>query len=173
MNKAQGGKRYFLFRKRHPGDGLTLFSCKWPTPPAAKPKRVGIRDAVVYLTSMIQRMSMVAGWLALAFIVYATLSPLQERPVVAGPQLEHFAAFALMGLAFGIAYPSRIVLVFVLVIGSSFALEALQLLTPDRHGRVVDAVVKAAGGVCGIGANLIWSRLLQERILRLVQRAPS
>jgi VanZ family protein len=122
---------------------------------------------------MIQRISMVASWLALVFIVCATLSPLQDRPAVTGPQLEHFAAFALMGLAFAIAYPSRIVLVFVIVIGSSFALEALQLLTPDRHARMVDALVKAAGGVCGIGANIIWSRLLQERILRLIQRAPS
>jgi len=26
-------------------------------------------------------------------------------------------------------------------------IEALQLLTPDRHGRVVDALVKALGGI--------------------------
>jgi hypothetical protein len=106
---------------------------------------------------MIQKISTAVGWLGLAFIVYATLSPISARPVVAGPQLEHFAAFALTGLAFGLAYPHRFLLVVALVLGSAFGLEALQLLTPDRHGRLLDAVMKAAGGICGISAGqLIW-----------------
>lgn len=113
---------------------------------------------------MIQKVSIAAGWLALAFIVYATLSPIQDRPVVAGPQLEHFAAFALMGLAFALAYPNRILLVVAIVVGSAIGLEALQLLTPDRHGRVLDALVKAAGGVCGISAGQLMSFLLRTRI---------
>jgi hypothetical protein len=100
---------------------------------------------------MNQRLFLVAGRAALAFITYATLSPLGERPVVAGPHFEHFAAFALMGFAFALGYPKRALLVLALAIGSAFTLEALQLLTPDRHGRVVDALAKAAGGVCGIG----------------------
>lgn len=100
---------------------------------------------------MVQRVSAIAGWLALAFIVYATLSPINDRPVVAGPQLEHFLAFAVVGLAFGLAYPKRIFLVAAIVLISAFALEALQLLTPDRHARLVDALVKAGGGVFGIG----------------------
>jgi VanZ family protein len=102
---------------------------------------------------MIQRVPIIAGWLALAFIVYATLSPIAARPVLAGLQFEHFAAFALMGLAFGLAYPNRIFVVAAIVVGSAFALEALQLLTPDRHGRLLDALVKAAGGICGIGVG--------------------
>ena len=106
---------------------------------------------------MIQRVSIVAGWLALAFIIYATLSPINDRPVLAGPHLERFAAFALMGLAFGLAYPNRILLVVAIVVGSAFGLEALQLLTPDRHARVSDALVKALGGVCGIGVGH-WRR---------------
>jgi VanZ family protein len=100
---------------------------------------------------MNQRLFLVAGRAALAFITYATLSPLGERPVVASPHFEHFAAFALMGFAFALGYPKRALLVLALATGSAFTLEALQLLTPDRHGRVVDALVKAAGGVCGIG----------------------
>ena len=99
---------------------------------------------------MNQRLSLVAAWLALAFIAFATLSPIQDRPVVAGPQFEHFAAFALMGFAFMRGYPNRLLLIIAVVIGSAFALEALQLLTPDRHGRLIDALVKAGGGLCGI-----------------------
>jgi VanZ family protein len=102
---------------------------------------------------MIQRVSIIAGWLALAFIVYVTLSPIEARPALAGLQFDRFAAFALLGLAFGLAYPNRLFLVVVIVVGSAVSLEMLQLLTPDRHGRILDALVKAAGGICGIGAG--------------------
>jgi VanZ family protein len=112
---------------------------------------------------MIRKISSAVGWLGLAFIVYATLSPISDRPVVAGPQLEHFAAFALMGLAFSLAYPHRFLLVVALVVGSAFGLEALQLLTPDRHGRVLDALMKAAGGACGISVGQLISLLLRTR----------
>jgi VanZ family protein len=122
-----------------------------------------MKQVVAYLPAMIQKVSIAAGWLALAFIVYATLSPIQDRPVVAGPQFEHFAAFALMGFAFALAYPNRILLVVAIVVGTAFGLEALQLLTPDRHGRVLDALVKAAGGVCGISAGQLMSFLLRTR----------
>src|SRR3979409_2520697 len=116
-------------------------------------EQVEINQVVAYLATMVQRVSIVAGWLALAFIVYAPLSPIAARPVIAGLQFEHFAAFALMGLAFGLAYPRRLFVVVAIVVGSAVALEALQLLTPDRHGRVLDALVKAAGGICGIGVG--------------------
>ncbi|HLJ00743.1 MAG TPA: VanZ family protein [Bradyrhizobium sp.] len=99
---------------------------------------------------MIQRISIVIGWLVLAFIAFATLSPITARPSVASPHLEHFAAFALMGLAFALAYPNRILLVVILVLGAALGLEALQLLTPDRHGRAADAFIKALGGISGI-----------------------
>jgi VanZ family protein len=99
--------------------------------------------------------------------VYATLSPIDSRPVVAGPQLEHFAAFGLMGLAFGLAYPNRFLLVIAIVAGSAFGLEALQLLTPDRHARVLDAVMKAAGGICGISASQLMLLLLRTSLSRI------
>jgi VanZ family protein len=115
---------------------------------------------------MIQRVSVIAGWLALAFIVYATLSPIGARPVLASPHREHFAAFALMGLAFGLAYPNRVLLVVVIVVGAAAGLEALQVLTPDRHGRVIDALVKALGGSCGISIGQLLSWLLRLKSTR-------
>ena len=90
------------------------------------------------------------GWLALALIVFVTLSPIEARPSVATPHLEHFAAFALIGLAFTLAYPSRILLVVVIVVGAALGLEALQLLAPDRHARATDALMKSLGGISGI-----------------------
>jgi VanZ family protein len=123
-----------------------------------------MKQVVAYLPAMIQRVSIAAGWLALAFIVYATLSPIDARPVLTRPHFEHFAAFALMGLAFGLAYPNRLLLVVAIVFGSAFGLEALQLLTPDRHGRILDALVKASGGICGISVGQLMSFLLRTRI---------
>jgi VanZ family protein len=116
---------------------------------------------------MTRRLFLAAGWLALAFISYATLSPIEERPVLAGLQFEHFAAFAFMGFAFARGYPRRALLVIGIVIGAAFILEALQLLTPDRHGRVVDALVKAAGGICGMGAGRLDAVLLRQQISRI------
>ena len=115
---------------------------------------------------MVQRVSSIAGWLALAFVVYATLSPIYDRPVIAPPQVEHFAAFAVVGLAFGLAHPKRVFLVASIILISAFGLEALQLLTPDRHARLLDALVKAAGGVCGIGIGQLTELFLRAQIKR-------
>ena len=113
---------------------------------------------------MVRKVSILVSWLALAFIVYATLCPMDARPVLADLQFEHFAAFALVGLAFGLAYPDRVILMVAIIIGSAIALEALQLLTPDRHGRVLDALVKAAGGICGIGIGQLGPLLLRPKL---------
>jgi hypothetical protein len=51
---------------------------------------------------------------------------------------------------FCLAYPRQTLLVCLVVIGSAVLLGVAQLLTPDRHGRVLDAVEKIAGGALGI-----------------------
>lgn len=106
-------------------------------------------------------MSVITGWLAIAFIVFVTLSPMEARPSLASPHLEHFAAFALIGVAFALAYPSRVLLVFAIVVGAAIGLEAFQLLTPDRHSRAADALVKALGGISGICIGQMASFLLR------------
>ena len=115
---------------------------------------------------MIQRISVFTGWLVLAFVAYATLSPMDARPVLTVPHLEHFAAFALMGFAFALAYPNRVLLVVALVVGTAAGLEALQLLTPDRHGRAADAFIKALGGISGISIGQTLSFLLRINLAR-------
>jgi VanZ family protein len=115
---------------------------------------------------MIQKISTIIGWLALAFIAYATLSPIDARPVMASIKFEHFGAFGLVGLALGLAYPKRLFWIAVIVLGSAFGLEALQLLTPDRHGRLLDAAVKAAGGICGVGISQLAALILRAKISR-------
>jgi hypothetical protein len=109
---------------------------------------------------MIHRVAVIAAWLALALIAFATLSPIGARPSIASPHLEHFTAFALAGLAFALAYPNRILLVVGIVAGAAFGLETLQLLTPDRHARAADALVKSLGGISGICAGQLMYFLL-------------
>jgi len=117
---------------------------------------------MAYLAMMTQKAAIVAGWSALALIAFATLCPIEIRPVVADVQFEHFAAFAVTGLAFGLAYPGRTFLVAAIVVGSAVGLEALQLLTPDRHGRVLDAFIKIVGGLSGITFSQLVTLLLRS-----------
>jgi VanZ family protein len=104
---------------------------------------------------MFRTVTATAAWTSLAFIAYATLSPLNERPefdfdLFSFSHLDHYVAFAVAGSLFGLAYPRQTSFVCILVLGSAVLLELLQLLTPDRHARVIDAVRKVIGGAIGI-----------------------
>jgi apolipoprotein N-acyltransferase len=101
----------------------------------------------------------VIAWGSLAFIVFATLSPIGMRPHVTTVNLERFAAFAVAGLLFGLAYPNRFWLVLAIVLGAAGILEALQLLTPDRHGDARNAILKIIGGSFGVSLARVINRL--------------
>ncbi len=97
----------------------------------------------------------VLAWLLLAGLIFATLSPINLRPISPLPtQVERAAALALVGFVFAIAYPRHIWLVASLVLGSTALLELLQLASPSRHGRIIDLAVKLVGG--GAGLLLGW-----------------
>lgn len=103
---------------------------------------------------MLQKIVTAAAWLALGFIAFATLSPIRDRPTLFySPSLEHVGAFAVLGLLFCLVYPRKIGLVCAVVFGCAILLELAQLLTPDRHGRIQDAIEKLAGGTVGIVAG--------------------
>jgi hypothetical protein len=105
-----------------------------------------------------------AAWSAIAVIAYATLShvavvynvydvvaPAIARPSIANyVHFEHLVAYAAVGLLFVLAYPRHMLFVCCMVFGSAVLLEALQTLTPDRHGAMHDAMEKIAGGAAGI-----------------------
>jgi hypothetical protein len=113
---------------------------------------------------MVHRALTIAAWTAFALIVFVTVSPIDMRPVVtADPDIERFAAFALLGLLFGLAYPRRLVVDASFVMIAAGVLEAFQLMTPDRHGHIADAFVKAAGGAFGVAIALIILIILGRR----------
>lgn len=98
------------------------------------------------------------AWAVLASIVFVTLSPIGWRPHFEAVRIERAGAFAVVGLLFGLAYPRRLWLVLSVMVGAALLLEALQHLTPDRHGRLSDAVVKIVGAFVGIGISWLCNR---------------
>jgi VanZ family protein len=115
-------------------------------------------------TKNIFRLITAAAWVSIIAIAYATLahvgfvysiyyklSPILMRPEMRTyAHLEHIIAFAVVGALFSFAYPRRTILVCCIVFGGAALLEILQTLTPDRHGTLVDALEKMAGGAAGI-----------------------
>ena len=102
---------------------------------------------------MLQKVITAAAWACLSFIVFATLSSIHERPVIAGGHfaaIERFSAYAVLGLLLYLAYPRHLAYVCITVFGGAIVLELLQHLTPDRHGRLLDAIEKLLGGMAGL-----------------------
>lgn len=99
------------------------------------------------------------AWGSLALVAAATLAPLGFRPTTAfPPTIERFCSFAVIGLAFALAYPRQFLLAAFIAIGGAVLLEVLQVLAPTRHGRVFDAAVKLAGSSTGLLIGLAWQR---------------
>jgi VanZ family protein len=106
----------------------------------------------------------ILAWLLLAGLVFVTLSPINLRPISPLPtQFERALALAIVGFVFAVAYPRRLVLVAVLILGSTILLELLQLASPSRHGRLVDVLVKLAGGSLGLITGWIAASLKAVR----------
>jgi hypothetical protein len=102
----------------------------------------------------------ILAWLLLAGLIVVTIGPIGWRPVSPLPtQLERALALAIIGFVFALAYPRRLLLVAILVLGATALLEALQLVEPSRHGRIVDLTVKLIGGGFGLAIGALAHRL--------------
>jgi glycopeptide antibiotics resistance protein len=114
------------------------------------------------------RLTPVFAWLLLAAVAFVTLAPIGFRPNTGySPTIERFLAFGAVGFLFALAYPRRLWLIVVIVLGAAIGLEALQLVSASRHGRLFDLAVKLAGGglgvVAGMVARRIWQRFVAGR----------
>ena len=100
---------------------------------------------------MVVKIARIAAWLLVAAIVVMTLGPPTVRPVSGfNRSLEHVAAFALLGLAFGLAYPDRRMLLALIGVAVAALMETLQLVVPGRHAYFSDFVINAAGACAGL-----------------------
>lgn len=117
---------------------------------------LGLRGLLGYESRMLRKFIAIAAWSCLAFIVYATLSPLAGRPALTDDEpeivviLERFCGYAVLGCLMRLTFARRMLAVCILVLGTAALLELLQVFVPDRDARIVDALEKLAGGVAGI-----------------------
>lgn len=112
------------------------------------------------ITQILEPPCRILAWLCLAAIAVVTVGPLNWRPESGvSPQIERFAAFALVGFLFSAAYSRHILIAAAIVIGAAVVFELLQLIEPSRHGRIFDAAVKIVGAMTGLTIGYIASRL--------------
>src|SRR5882724_10094093 len=106
---------------------------------------------------MVVKIARIAAWLLIVAIVVMTLGPPTVRPVSGfNRSLEHVAAFALLGLAFGLAYPSRRMLLALIGVAAAALMETLQLVVPGRHAYFSDFVINAAGACAGLVLAILF-----------------
>lgn len=113
---------------------------------------------------MLRKYVFIIACLLLAFVTFATLSPIQLRPKTGHPNLERFVAFLLLSGAYTVALPRRAGLIAVCMVAAAFVLEAAQYLAPTRDPDVRDAMVKSLGALVGVAtAHLIDGQLMRRR----------
>lgn len=105
-----------------------------------------------------------AAWLSLAAILLSTVVPIELRPhSPLSANWERLLSFLAAGLLFSLAYPRRLLLVIVLMVGAAVGFEVLQLFAGTRHAHVRDMMVKLLGGGVGIGLGALMTSLFSWR----------
>jgi len=108
---------------------------------------------------MIAQAARVAAWLLVLGAVVVTLGPQKIRPYTGiDHDLEHGLAFALVGLAFGLAYARHRIALALLAVAAIGAMEVLQQWVPGRHASLRDFTVNALGACAGIAAAALLNK---------------
>jgi VanZ family protein len=106
----------------------------------------------------------IAAWLISLAIIALSLVPPSIRPVTeASHGVEHFAIFAINGMAFAIGYPGRAVLSAIGLVIFAATVEIAQLLAPGRHARLSDFVVDAVAACVGVAAISLLEQFSRKR----------
>ena len=93
------------------------------------------------------------AWLLIAAAIFLTIGPQKFRPHTGiEHELEHFLAFAVVGLAFGLGYPGRGLILAPSGIAIAGMLETAQLWVPHRHAYFNDFLVNGSAACIGIAA---------------------
>jgi VanZ family protein len=113
---------------------------------------------------VVRKLSRVAAWAAASAIVVLTVVPPSLRPTTDPPHdVEHAAAFLIVGILFGLAYEGRERILSGGAVVFCAMVEVLQLYVPGQHARWIDFVVDAAAAVLGIVVGSFGNRTLQKR----------
>jgi VanZ family protein len=110
------------------------------------------------------RIARVSGWLLVSAAVFLTLAPRTLRPQTGVEHhLEHVLAFALLGLAFGLGYPGRRLLLALVGVAMAVLLEVLQSWVPGRHANLSDLMMNAIGVGAGLAAAALIDQMRRKR----------
>ena len=105
-----------------------------------------------------------SGWLLVLAAVFLTLAPRTLRPQTGiEHHLEHVLAFALVGLAFGLGYPGRRLLLALVGVLMAALLEVVQAWAPGRHANLNDFIVNAIGVGAGLAAAALIDQMRRRR----------
>jgi VanZ family protein len=105
----------------------------------------------------------IIAWLLTAAVAFVTLGPPEFRPHSGlGHDGEHAFAFVLVGLAFGLAYRRRRLLIAAVAVVLIGALELLQLWMPGRHATLQDFLVDALAACAGMAVAALLEWVLQR-----------
>jgi VanZ family protein len=103
------------------------------------------------------------AWGLAAAVTFVTLGPPGYRPHFHLGQIgEHALAFAMVGLAFGLAYRTNRTLIAILAVAISGAIEIMQFWAPGRHARLSDFVVDALAACAGLAAAAVIDLLVSR-----------
>ena len=117
---------------------------------------------------MSRRLFRALTWMLIALILVLSVVPPSLRPVTGvRHSLEHFAIFALCGFCFGLGYSIRLSTQAIGLATFATVVEALQLLVPGRHARLIDLVVDSLASVAGV---LIAWLLVRHRVFNRASR---
>ena len=96
-------------------------------------------DGAEMMGDRAQKLLLVGAWSALLAIVVLTVVPPNLRPTTDAPHdVEHAAAFLIVGLLFGLAYAGRAWILSIGAVAFCGIIEVMQLYVPGRHARWID-----------------------------------
>lgn len=101
-----------------------------------------------------------AFWALLAFIAFATFSPVSLRPQTGHAIFERFGAFLGLGGTLTLSYPRRPLLALAAICAIAIGSEALQLVIPSRDARPIDGFEKTLGGLAGVALGYLLEKTI-------------
>jgi len=108
----------------------------------------------------LRRFLILAAWLLLGGIAFVTLSPIGLRPETGlSANVERLAAWLLVGLTFGLAYPRQRIAIAIVLVVAAVGFEVAQHFAIGRHGRALDASVKVIGAGVGLAMSIAAERI--------------
>ena len=109
----------------------------------------------------------IAAWLGFAAMLFVTLSPIEMRPGdIFNVDVDRALAFGLLAAMFMVAYPRHALFVGGMIVLSAGAIELLQALSPTRHARLDDAIIKGSGALGGMLVAEAYTTLRRWRHAR-------